>query len=352
MNLEEKKKFIINFSYFAIWTIIIFLLFKFASAYLLPFIIGVIVAYVVQKPALFISGKLNIKKQNCAAFLSVTVFGILILAMVLFGWLLYRQITNILNYIIDNMDEIENYSKKLFEKFDKLIKQTRGNTKNVFNNFSDKAISGTISTISSFLSNGATLIIKNVPILIISCFVTVVSTFYIAKDYEKLIKFLKGIVGEKLYKKLINVKNIISQCFLKFTVGYFWLFVITWAELLIGFLLLGVRNFVLISLLVAFLDLLPIIGTGTVLLPWAIVMFFINKYWFGVGLVLIYIVITVIRNFIEPKIIGKQIGINPLFTLLFVFLGMRLGGFFGMLFLPVGITVLYTYYRKQIYTTD
>ena len=83
MNLEEKKNFIVNFSYFVIWAIIIFILFKFASAYLLPFIIGVIVAYVVQKPALFVSRKLNIKKQNCAAFLSVTVFVILMLIIIL-----------------------------------------------------------------------------------------------------------------------------------------------------------------------------------------------------------------------------------------------------------------------------
>jgi predicted PurR-regulated permease PerM len=68
----------------------------------------------------------------------------------------------------------------------------------------------------------------------------------------------------------------------------------------------------------------------------------------GLGLVILYLIITVIRNFAEPKIIGKQIGINPLFTLVFIFLGLRLGGIMGMLVLPVVLTVLFTYFRRQI----
>jgi predicted PurR-regulated permease PerM len=91
---------------------------------------------------------------------------------------------------------------------------------------------------------------------------------------------------------------------------------LTFVELTVGFLLLKIKYAILVALLVALIDLLPVFGTGTVLLPWGFFELFMGSATKGVGILLLYFVVTIVRNFAEPKIIGKQIGINPLFTLI------------------------------------
>lgn len=347
MNLEEKKKFIINFTYFAVWIIIIYLLLKVAAIYLLPFLIGIIIAYVVQKPAVFISKKTKLKKQNCAAVLSVVIFILVIVIMALLIWFLYTRFGIFISNFSNHTGNIRNYIERTYEYFENFLKNIDGDFQDTFKKFTSDTLNNFITKIGAFLSSSATTLIKNLPSLLIGCAVTVVATCYISKDYGRLLKFVKGFITDKFYNRIIEIKNIFTECFFKFAVGYFWLFVITFSELAIGFLILRIKHFIILALLVALLDLLPIIGTGTVLLPWAAVMFFQNDFKLGIGLVVLYLAITVIRNFAEPKIIGKQIGINPLFTLIFIFLGLRLGGIMGMLVLPVVLTVFFTYYRRQ-----
>ena len=343
MNLEEKKKFIINFTYFVIWTIIIYFLFKVAAAYLFPFLIGIIIAYLVQKPAMFISRKTHLKKQNCAAVLSVVVFILVIVIMALLFWFLYIQFSSFISNFSNHTESLRNYIEKAYEYFENYLKNIDVEFRNTFKRFTTDTLNGFITKIGSFLSISATALIKKLPKLILSCYV---------KDYNRLLKFVKGFITDKFYNRIIDIKNIFTECFFKFAVGYFWLFVITFFELAIGLLILKIEHFVVLAFFVALLDLLPIIGTGTVLLPWAIIMFFQSKYGIGFGLVMLYLVITVIRNIIEPKIIGRQIGINPLFTLIFIFLGLRLGGIIGMLVLPIILTVLFTFYRRQLLDSD
>ena len=109
MILDEKKKFIINFTYFAVWAIVLYLLFKMAAVYFFPFLIGIIIAYAVQKPAVFLSQKTKIKKQNCAAVLSVVVFVAVIIFVALLCWFLYSQISNLIFYLSNHGGSIKQY---------------------------------------------------------------------------------------------------------------------------------------------------------------------------------------------------------------------------------------------------
>ncbi len=347
MNLDERKKFIINFAYFTIWIIISFLVLKVAAAYLLPFVIGIIIAYTVQKPSELMSKNTKLKKENCAAILSVLVFISAIVLMVLLGWFLYSQFSSFSGLFAVRSSSIKKYIEQAYEWLQSFFKSIDGEFRGTLNKLTNDAVNSFINKFGVILSNATTTFIKKLPTLLISCVVTIVATCYISKEYSKLLRFVKGFLNDKTIKKIVDIKKIFTECFLKFLIGYFWLFMITYFELLIGFLILKIEHFVVIAFLIALLDLLPVIGTGAVLLPWAAVNFFQNDFKLGFGFVVLYLLITVLRNIIEPKIIGHQIGINPLFTLLFVFLGFRLGGFFGMLILPIAITVLFTYYRRQ-----
>ncbi|MBR3968902.1 MAG: sporulation integral membrane protein YtvI [Clostridia bacterium] len=347
MNLEEKKKFIINFIYFSFWTAIIYLLFRVALFYLLPFLMGLVIACTVQKPGIYFSKKFKIKREFCAAFLAVVCFVFVVGVVSFLAWIMYTQFSELLNDLSGYSNTLigffENFYNILRDSLSKLSEGLRG----TLNDFSKNTINDIISKISMFLSSVLTGFIKKIPTIFISIVVTIVATCYISKDYNKLSLFFRGIINEENYKKTIELKNILKECFLKFIVGYFWLFVITFLQLTFGFIILGINHFFVLAFLVAFLDILPIIGTGTILIPWAIIMFFQEKYTLGIGLIILLISIVLVRNFAEPKIIGKQTGINPLFTLIFVFVGLRFGGVFGMLILPITLTVLFTFYRRQ-----
>lgn len=347
MNLDKKKNFIIDFIYIAIWFLIIFIAVKALLVYLFPFVIGVIIAYIVQRPAFLLSKKIKVKKEICASVFSVFFYILFVALLLLFLWIIYVQGNKLVDTfgkndsINLNVKNVLNTVKIFFEKFNFS-----------FGNTIDKVLTetsnGLITKFSIFLSNALSSFVKKIPELLISSAITIVATFYISKDYDKLRKFVLGIISADFCKRFIEIKNIFIECFLKISVGYFWLYMITFLELIFGFTLLGISNYVLFALIISFVDLLPVLGTGTVLLPWAIVKFLQNDIKLGVGLTILYVVIAIIRNFIEPKIIGRQTGINPLFTLMFIFLGLRMGGVIGMLVIPVILTVTFIYLRQEI----
>ena len=115
---------------------------------------------------------------------------------------------------------------------------------------------------------------------------------------------------------------------------------LTFFELTVGLHILGIKNALVIAFLIAIFDVLPVLGTGGIMLPWILISFLNNQVKTGVGLLILYLVITVIRNIIEPKIVGKQIGLHPLLMLMCMYLGARLFGFLGIFILPILILIV------------
>ena len=115
---------------------------------------------------------------------------------------------------------------------------------------------------------------------------------------------------------------------------------LTFFELTIGLHILGIENALVIAFLIAIFDVLPVLGTGGIMIPWILICFLNKQMKTCVGLLILYLVITVIRNIIEPKIVGKQIGLHPLLMLLCMYLGAKLFGFLGIFILPILILIL------------
>jgi predicted PurR-regulated permease PerM len=115
---------------------------------------------------------------------------------------------------------------------------------------------------------------------------------------------------------------------------------LTFSVMLLGFVILGVRYSLLIAVTVAFLDVLPVLGVGTVLVPWSVWSFITGEVRLGVGLVILFVVNEIIRQFAEPKIIGRSFGLHPLVTLILIYVGYSLMGFFGLFLLPLAIIII------------
>ncbi len=300
-----------------------------------------------QKPSLKISKKISLSKGSCAAIF-VTVAYILAITVVT---VVVIAVFNMISDFVansENMKYIESVFEKLQTSLNKISENfpedMAKNTSLIFTQLKDNIL----TRLASFFSSLATGIAKFLPSFLFGCLVTIVASFYIAKDYDKLIKFFSGIMSKKSAENIKIIKEIIVQNVFNFIKGYFILLVITFGELFVGFLIIGVKKSVLLAVLIALVDVLPVIGTGTVLLPWSLICMLSGDMNRGILLLLLYIVITVIRNFVEPKIIGERIGLNPLFMLIIIFVGLRLAGLAGMIILPVALIVVINFYKRQM----
>lgn len=345
MEIDNKKKFLINFAYIFVCGILIFLIFTFLLNYLTPFIIAVIIAGLMQKPAIFLSKKTKIKSGRIAAFLSVAVY---LSVVVLLVFLIYKSTVFLASFseqLPKLFDEISNFINELQQKFSNILsKEYTSALEDLWNNLLKRIA----NVLGEYISKTLTDIAKNTPSFLFSSIVALVASCYIAKDYDVLVKFIKELCGKSVTENIIKVKTIVFESVFKLFKGYLILTFLTFLQLFIGFMFLKVKYAFLIALLISLVDILPVLGTGTVLIPWVIISAFSNKVSFAVGLAVLYVIVIFVRNFAEPKIIGAQIGINPLFTLLAMFIGLKLLGVTGLFLFPIVLIVTIKYYKKQM----
>ena len=266
---------------------------------------------------------------------------------------LFYEMQNLLQYLTDNGESIALQFKNLFDSLfsigqklpiinklqdAELIKEITENINLFIEGVWKKLIDALSSAVPDFAAN----IVMALPSIILVAIVTVIACFYFAVDIEavnsKIVSLLPG--GLRLY--LQKLKRKVGFGLKKYFKAYLILFVITFAELFVGFLILGVDYSFVLAVLIAFIDFLPVFGTPAVLLPWGITLLFMKEYFTGVGLMVLASIIMIVRQVIEPKILGKNLGVHPILTLLTLYVGYELFGLFGMIFLPILILILFS----------
>ena len=182
-------------------------------------------------------------------------------------------------------------------------------------------------------------LVSAVPQALIFSIVTVFSAVYFCADYEKIISFIKSHLRGRPRDALREMYGQTGRTLAKYFKSYVIIFLFTFAELFTGFVILKQKYAFLLALVTALVDILPVLGTGTILIPWAIYLFAAGDPRTAVGLLILYAVISVLRQILEPKIVGAGIGMHPLLALISMYVGLRLFGFFGMLLVPL-VTVI------------
>ena len=178
----------------------------------------------------------------------------------------------------------------------------------------------------SFVGNVASFL----PNAVFSAVVAIISTYYIAVDRVKINCFFLSLFPKKIRPKLKRAKEIVANTVLKYLHAYGLLFGITFAELLITFSVLRTEYSFFLALLVAIVDILPLLGAGAVLIPWGVISLVSGDYRSGTVLLVGYAVITLVRQIIEPKIVGKFIGLSPLAALASMYIGLKTVGIIGV----------------------
>lgn len=349
MEIEQKKTFLINVAFTAVVISLIYLFTRFLLSYLLPFVIALILAFAMQKPSAVISEKTGIKRSTCSVLLVTLSYFAVIGIIALLFWLVYSNAADLTKRTAEFVSHLSSSVQKVYMSFKSRMS---GKSADAVEKFFSKSVAVFTSKLSEIISQSATRTVKAVPSFFISSIVTAVAGFYIAKDYQKLGRFIYGLMSPKFKKVFTEIKRIVTKDILKLVGGYSVLTLITFVLLSIGFMILRIKPALGLAAVVAIIDILPVLGTGTVLLPWAVISFINGKIFFGVGITLLYVVISLSHNFFEPHIIGKKLGINPLFILIAIFLGFRVAGVAGMLLVPLSMIVTVDFFTARLSKAD
>ncbi len=342
MNIEKRKAFILNVIYIALILGLGYIIIKYTLPLLMPFIIGLIIAVLSRRIIDFIEKKTRIKRSIVSIIVLILFYGILVLIISMIG----ARVFTFLKDVFGQLPDLYRYSIEpaLVKITDNLIEQfpdIKPYLEEFALNISD--------TLFTYVKNASTTVISTItglagklPSLLIKLIFTIVSSFFFTIDYYKISDFeLRQFKGERR-EMVLKLKDNGVGTIAKFIKAYSAIISITFLELSIGFWILGIPNPFLFGAMIAFIDILPILGTGAVLLPWSVIALVLGNTKIGIGMFILYIIITAVRQTIEPKIVGQQIGLHPIITLILMYVGAQLMGVLGLLLLPVIATIIKT----------
>ncbi len=318
-----------------------------AIFYFMPFVIGWILSVIAGPLVTFLEKKLKIMKRLGSA---ITIILVLALCIGLI-YLIISQIWEEISVLIRNfpsmyhdlergLSQIGAQGNTLFERFPEQIQNSWAT---LMNNLDDTA-SSLIGRIGEPTIEVAGNVAKRIPSVLIGTIVAFVSAYFFIADKENLGEWVKKVVPKSITSRLLLVGENLKYAMGGYFKAQFKIMGVVFAILLVGFTLMQIRFSILLAIVIAFLDFLPFFGTGTALIPWAIYKFLVGDYKMVAALVILYGVTQLVRQLIQPKLVGDSMGLNPLYTLFLLYLGYRVGSVLGMIFaVPIGLILLNLY---------
>ena len=368
-EVEKRKRTIINVIYFAIIVVIGFLAVRYALSVCLPFAIAFVFAAILQKPKKFLVKKAHFK-NGAAAGLCVFLALLIVAALIsLVGVRIFDEIKGFISYIgaqLKNLDEVVNnietwlmnlisslpefLSKTLKESASDLFSSIREYLAGESNNLSSSITSSIgekfeFSWITGPLS-GVISTAKQLPTVFLSVLISIIACCFMTSEFDEIKAFIVCQFPEHRRKDLSRAKHILRSSLGKMGKAYLLIMLVTFIEVSIGLTVLKLLNvfnssyIMLIAAGTAVVDILPVLGTVTVLIPWAAYSLITGNLGMGIGLLVLYAVITVVRQIVEPKLVAGQLGLSPIVTIAALYFGLKVFGVLGMFVTPILVIML------------
>lgn len=346
--MESKHiKTILNIIVYIVGILVLCILGPKLISFFMPLVIGWIIALIANPLVRFCEKRLKIVRKHGSWMVIVVVLGAVITACYfIIAWLvkecmafiksvpaLYAQFVEEFIGIGNNMSAI---LQKLPGSINEVITEVLVNL--------DTYIGELIGNLGMPTLSLAGDVAKNIPNLIVVVVFIILSAYFFVADKERISNGLKNIMPQSFWDQWAWLKGMFSKAVGGYLKAQFKIMGVIAIILFVGFLILGVDYAVLWALLISFLDFLPFFGTGAVIGPWAVFEFLAGDYYMTVGLAIIYLVCLLVHQLLQPKFIGDSVGIDSLATLLFMFVGYRVGGVLGMIVaVPIGIIIVNLY---------
>jgi len=361
-KVKKRRDTIINVVFLAMVLGLVYLFFKYCFGVAAPFLVSFFFAVILQRPLRWLDKKTKNKCHTLWSILLVLFTVIIILGpVVIILTLIGREISQFGSFLAEQLNDIPTLLATLEREILSLLKflpdsvytSVSDSVTEVFgkmiNNFDLSSIGIDIKSIASGVTTGITgvySVVKNIPSVLLGIVIGVVAWIFFTKDYNRIVAFIRLQLPESKKNLLSEIKQVFSKTVLKMLRAYGFIMLITFCELFLGLTILnliGVSDngyIAIIAMLIAVFDILPVAGSGGILIPWAVISLILGMTGQAIGLIVMYIVITVIRQYIEPKIVGDSLGVHPLVTLAGLYFGLKLFGFLGMFIVPISIMTI------------
>lgn len=345
-------KILVNLLVAALTIVFLCVIFPRLIAFFMPFVIGWIISMIANPFVRFLEKRLKIVRKHGSMMIIIAVLAV----VVLLGYLGISKLVAETGNLIENLPQIyENWQSDFQEigenlqiVYNRLPKDTQKNLMQVTSNLSGY-LSGLVQTIGEPTVAAAGNFAKNVPGTLIAIIMCLLSAYFFTAERHEILKGLKKYVPGEIWDRVSTVTADLKRAVGGYFKAQFKIMGVVYVILVVGLLIMRVGYAPLVAFAVAFLDALPFFGTGTVLIPWAVIKVLSADYQIAVGLVILYAVTQVVRQVIQPKIVGDSIGMNPLATLIFMYIGYKVSSVIGMIIaVPVGM-ILINLYKAGIF---
>ena len=333
-----------------LFTIIgLFIIFKLAVFYI-PFLIAFIISLLIEPIIRMVSKITNFTRRTSAIITLLFFFTIIISLLILGITVLLSEVDNIIAGF--SLQGIQDKAFNLINRIDlnkiKISQQVQNIIQNNFIDVTNKAMQILKNNLNNIL-----LYIKNIPRIMIYIAITVVATYFVCADKIYILDQFEHHLPQNWVNKMgVHVRKIITSLgdFLKAEVI---LILISFVIVLIGlyifkFIGLKIEYPFLMALGIGFVDALPILGSGTVIVPWAIISGLNGDLKLGISLLVLYTVTVVVKQLLEPKIVSNHIGIHPIFTLIAMYTGFKVLGIIGMILGPITLIILKNIFEELL----
>lgn len=342
------KKMLLNMGITLIGILLVCFLGPKLLSFFMPFIIGWVISMIANPLVRFLERKLKIVRKHSSFIIIIAT-----IALVVTGgyFLITRTVMEIFGFITELPEmyaDLELQFIGIGGKFQNLFSLLPVETRTALNNLGTQLssyMSDAIAAIGAPTVEAAGSMARNIPNVFVMVVVTIMSAYFFIADREKIVGNVRAFMPKSVMRHFDNIYAQIKKMIGGYFAAQFKIMGVVALILFIGFLILRVRYAILFAVLIAILDFLPFFGTGTALLPWAVVELLAGDYAMAVGLVIVYLVSQVVRQVIQPKIVGDSMGLDPLSTLFFMYIGFKVKGIAGMILaVPVGVIFIELYH--------
>ncbi len=368
-STERKRKTIINIIYYALLLALFYCFMKYAFGLLFPFLVAFVVAMALQRPINFISEKTKIKKGIVSGIMVLLLVVTLGFLVSLLGVKIWDALLEFFEFLKRKFGDLPNFLDKaeiwVADRItflpNSLENTLNTNVENIVDSLKEmlqSAPQATQSTIKlpQFIKNidlsalgssisGVWATVKQIPTVFLATIVSVFACCFMASDYDRLVGFIKRQFAGKS-DNFSKAKTIVTTSFKNLIKAYMLIILVTFCEMLLGLGALKVLGIykgswiVFIAFGTAIVDIFPVLGTGTILIPWSIYSFISGDLPMGFGVLVLYVFITVMRQFIEPKLVAGQLGLPPFVTIIGMYIGLKVFGIIGMFMVPLTIILI------------
>lgn len=364
-KIEKRRSFIINTVFVVIIVGLFYLAIKYALGIVWPFVVAFFLAMLLQRPVNFLSTKTPLKRGISSV---IMVLFVLVIVGSILGLIIGRiviELKGFFDYLLIKMEDapafVDQIQAWLSDTFSFLPKSLHESIMTATENFLNrlmgieaKASADVIQAESSgidfsLLSSPLGAVwgtAKQIPMIAVGVLVCVVSCCFMTTDYRTLRDMILSQLSQKRQSAVIRTKQVTFSTLGKMGKAYSIILFVTFMEMLLGLSFLKLIHvydsgyIFAIAFITAVVDIIPVLGTGTILIPWALWSLFTGDVGLGIGLLVVYAIISVIRQVIEPKLVASQLGLPPFVTIMAMYIGSQLFGFVGLFLLPITIMLL------------